>query len=297
MSDESATKTAKTRIEKVTVKKTADETPDFSLLGKYTSNPDDYYLDRKEGVFRGPHVAWEQTTAATKEPFFEKARGHSEEEIEECRKNMEKGYGVPMTRDNAIARIAQELYDDAAPEEILANGCSRNYERNEDRYLVPGQHLPHNPVNWGHVANPTITEDDKKRFEKVGIVPVVTDERPAAFWLSALYAVEDCERVESMSRGNWEYIGIEAEFEVVHTDAKGNEFPKTIQSGGVWGIESDSGESYFQEIGREQIAECLDQLRDHEITDEEIAEAIREHVGEEYVPESLKPEKSQGVRR
>lgn len=55
------------------------------------------------------------------------------------------------------------------------------------------------------------------------------------------------ERVEAYDAGEWVYTGTYAVAEVVV-----NTVIQTIQSGGLWGTESDSAESYFTEIAKEE---------------------------------------------
>lgn len=69
------------------------------------------------------------------------------------------------------------------------------------------------------------------------------------------YCKQDYERMESLNRGNWYFIGIAADAEIV----VGN-ICQTVCSGGLWGIESDSHPSYFTEIEQEQLAELRSQL-------------------------------------
>jgi hypothetical protein len=70
------------------------------------------------------------------------------------------------------------------------------------------------------------------------------------------YIREDYERMESLNRGDFSFIGIRAEAQVHLT---GDLFQE-ITSGGLWGIESDSGESCLQEIEQEQLSELRAEL-------------------------------------
>jgi hypothetical protein len=76
------------------------------------------------------------------------------------------------------------------------------------------------------------------------------------YWLRAMRknARQDFERMESLNRGQWEYIGVVADAEIVvdHT-------VQNIKSGGLWGVESDSGD-YLKEIANEQLSELREQL-------------------------------------
>lgn len=67
---------------------------------------------------------------------------------------------------------------------------------------------------------------------------------------------QDYDRMESLNRGDWCYYGISAVAEVwnpkTHTTQK-------IRSGGLWGIESDSG-NYLEEVEQEQLTELSTEL-------------------------------------
>lgn len=61
--------------------------------------------------------------------------------------------------------------------------------------------------------------------------------------------------MESLHRGDWCYIGITAQAEVVVEGVC-----QTIHSGGLWGTESDSDKAYLAEIETEQLGELRTQL-------------------------------------
>lgn len=64
---------------------------------------------------------------------------------------------------------------------------------------------------------------------------------------------QDFERMESLNVGQWCFVGIIAKAVVI--SAQG--VTQTIRSGGLWGIESDSGKDYLGEVARDE----LDSLR------------------------------------
>lgn len=85
------------------------------------------------------------------------------------------------------------------------------------------------------------------------------------------YAMQDYERVDAYNRDQWWFLGINAEAQV---QLNGN-LVQTITSGGLWGIESDSDDSYLQQVGDEQLAELKDQLHAIGFTKRAIAAAFR----------------------
>lgn len=66
---------------------------------------------------------------------------------------------------------------------------------------------------------------------------------------------QDKARLESYGQ-SWEMLGVMAEARVTVNGSF-----QTITSGGLWGVESDSQDSYFQEVGREQLADLKGQLK------------------------------------
>ena len=73
------------------------------------------------------------------------------------------------------------------------------------------------------------------------------------------YAAENKKRLDSYGV-TWNHIGIKAVAEI-HTSRDGRHYTiNYIESGGLWGIESDSDEKYLKEIETEQIAELKDIL-------------------------------------
>lgn len=76
------------------------------------------------------------------------------------------------------------------------------------------------------------------------------------------YGLQDFKRMEELQRGEWYYMGIYWIAEVSH-EIKGNPGSRRIQSfrsAGLWGIESDSDESYFKEVAEEQLADLKEHL-------------------------------------
>jgi hypothetical protein len=71
------------------------------------------------------------------------------------------------------------------------------------------------------------------------------------------YVRQDFARMESLNSGDWSYIGIRAEAIV---EAGGSGISQRVSSGGLYGIESDLGQAYFDEVGREELAGLRDEL-------------------------------------
>lgn len=69
------------------------------------------------------------------------------------------------------------------------------------------------------------------------------------------YIEQDYRRMEAYNAGEWHMIGIYARVEL-----NINGTIQTIRSGGLYGIESDSGVDYLTEIYQEQCAELVEIL-------------------------------------
>lgn len=67
---------------------------------------------------------------------------------------------------------------------------------------------------------------------------------------------QDWQRMESLNNGEWQYIGVIAKAEILNPVTHTTQ---TIRSGGLWGVESDSGD-YLKEVAREQLAELETEL-------------------------------------
>ncbi len=72
--------------------------------------------------------------------------------------------------------------------------------------------------------------------------------------------LQDFERMQDLDRGEWCFVGVRADAQIlIPNGSQGSSTIQTITSGGLWGIESDSGE-YFKEVEKEQLDELRDQL-------------------------------------
>ena len=74
------------------------------------------------------------------------------------------------------------------------------------------------------------------------------------------YGMQDYERMEGLNNGDWCFIGIIAEATVKYPiNNNGSYRLETFTSGGLWGIESDSGD-YLDTVASEQIADLKKHL-------------------------------------
>ena len=70
------------------------------------------------------------------------------------------------------------------------------------------------------------------------------------------YIRQDYDRMESLNRGDWCFMGMRAEAEV----QTGSDVVQRITSGGLWGIESDSDKDHLESTAREELAQLKAEL-------------------------------------
>jgi hypothetical protein len=224
------------RISKITIKRMTDTDPDTSYLGEYSDRAkSEYAIDRK-------HAEDCQSLEANHRAsvdLLERVIAHLENV--KTGEPMSKGeYGVPTTT------VLWEGCNDAqdlligAQDELQECDCGErgDMERNEYRYFN------------GNVENykGETPEDIRK------------------------YVRQDYERMERLQHGDWCYIGIRAEATITLNATWENSVvskaswhkpiapEQTITSGGLWGVESDSGKDYLAEIESDELADLRKQL-------------------------------------
>lgn len=112
---------------------------------------------------------------------------------------------------------------------------------------TPEYHYGKNGSNWKHVSE----DDIQKIIHNYGSI-----------WNACMvYAKQDKERLDAYNRGVWEMIGIRAVATIRIPVNDDTVKIQTIDSGGLFGIESDSDDSYIKDIGRCQIDEVKNYLR------------------------------------
>ncbi len=89
------------------------------------------------------------------------------------------------------------------------------------------------------------------------------------------YGRQDFERMESLAKGNWHFIGVKAQAEVLSSQNGKEWLVNHLSSGGLWGIESDSGESYLDEVKRGQMEELKTTLKEYGFIPRQIESAFK----------------------
>ena len=83
-------------------------------------------------------------------------------------------------------------------------------------------------------------------------------------------------KLKAFENGDFFYIGIKAEAEIITSYDGKNWLINKITSGGLWGIESNSGEDYLEEVRLEEERELKDILLKFGFDAGEIEDALSE---------------------
>lgn len=233
------------RIQSVTILRMIDESPDTSYLGTYSDGrrgtQGEFSIDRKHTF---DCASQEYNHNAVSDQLV-RILSYLQEYSREIGSDLENPdyWGVY----EAIDIIGDAL--DASTEcDCDENG---NWSHGECQYFTAGNLQTYNSnLSW--------------------ITAEIAD-RPA-YWHTEMLNLSkaDYERMESYNNGDWSYIGIRAECEIVIGNVC-----QTITSGGLWGIESDSDESHFVSVEDEELHELRSQLYELGFSKRAIATAFK----------------------
>lgn len=176
-----------------------------------------------------------------------------------------------MPQAKRILKIEVKRMDDESPDTSYL-GTYSNHADNE--YAIDRAHTLDCPVNNEPLDN---VEDHCQcethnlgRNEYRYFNPATTDphETPEQNRKDARFSYE---RMESLNDGNWSYIGIRAQAEILIDSVT-----QRITSGGLWGIESDSEPAYLKEIEDEELSSLRDILHNLGFSKRAIATAVKD---------------------
>lgn len=149
------------------------------------------------------------------------------------------------------------------------------WERGEYRYFHSCNNERYDPRNWAHVSDRevwqalhSVPERQRERVAAAGLFARY-DRDAACRLLTRCYAEQDYDRMEAYNRGEWCCYGVRATAEVFVNGVRQN-----LRSAGLWGLDSDSEESYFAEVEEEQMEELRDILAALGATVPEAAQAV-----------------------
>ena len=227
------------RILSVKIIREVDTSPDTSYLGEYSNSPaNEFSIDRahaedceslrpsfdaspEKSEYRETWSYWHKAEAET---ILEYVRNFLENESSPNVGNLQQCFNW----DEALRKAIETVWEleNTAGECDCSGG---DMERHQYRYFNPS-------FNY-------VTKDGKPR------AMTAEDVRK--------YTREDYERMERLNRGDWRYLGIRVEAQV---QTHGQSTIQRISSGGLWGIESDSERSYFDEVAQDELRELKNEL-------------------------------------
>jgi hypothetical protein len=226
------------RILSVTVKRMIDECPDTSYLGAYGDRAkSDYAIDRAHDLDCASQAYNSQTVEAKRIlEHVQQTLGDMQEDVRKANHDRE------FIHDNEWEAL-EDAYNEVG--ELLDNvsecDCGRGY--------------------WDH-----------RSFQYFnGPVENYKGETPENI---RKYILQDYERMEGLNNGQWVYIGILAEAQVSIPSGT-SAVESEITSGGLWGTESDSEESYLESIEKEELADLKTQLKALGFSSRAISTAFR----------------------
>jgi hypothetical protein len=252
------------RISKVTIKRMTDDDPDTSYLGHYSDRAEgDYAIDRKHsldcpvnaGTENGRLLTYVSGESGRIEIQMTMDQGESVSHSGQCDDDVTALAKVPAIASQLAvidpADLAQELKGYGAWDETeLAD-----HDQNLIRFLwLAGCDIKEQSgCDCGERGD--MGRGEFRYFN--GCVENYKSETPEKI---REYILRDYERMERLNRGDWRYIGIRAEAEILLPSGDAS-IVQEITSGGLWGIESDSDDAYLTPIESEQLAELREQLQ------------------------------------
>jgi len=250
------------RISKVTIKRMTDTDPDTSYLGEYSGRAkSDYAIDRMHSldcpVNSGTEgkLLWYTSGNGQIELQMTIEQAESVSHSGECDDDV-KG----LSKVSAIAEQLAKVDPTVLSAELKEYGSWDQEERTDHDqnlqrllWLAGCDIAQQGGCDCGERGD---MEREELRYFN-GVIENYTSETPEKI---RQYVVRDYERMERLQRGDWCYVGIRAEAEILIPSGSAGVLQE-ITSGGLWGIESDSDTSYLEDVEDEELSELREQLR------------------------------------
>jgi hypothetical protein len=236
MSTKTQNASTRKRILSITVRRMIDDSPDSSYVGEYSNTAKtEYAIDR----------AHSEDCASVREDIKQAKQTleHVQQTIGDLHNNILAQYNGTLANEklDSEREALDSAYDEIGEliEDIDACDCGErgDMERGQYRYF-------NGPV------------ENYKGLEPAEI---------------RKYIRQDYDRMESLNRGDWCFIGIRAQAQVQTS----SDVVQRTTSGGLWGIESDSGKDHFESIAREELAQLKTELIGLGFSRRAIATAIK----------------------
>lgn len=220
----------------VEIKILFDEDPDFSHLGKYTSDGNnDYVINRRYGVLLGPMLYGTH--------YIENTDADPEYDLAEILGNL--AFDPEVNFDDYDEDLRRfEIGYNYRP--ILAH-VKKAYDRNVYEYFVPSgaAYLTNDTFEpWSeNIAQHVYDETEEAHFAKHNVlrqvIPGFSASQDPDFWREILYFAKDYARMEAYNDQEFSYLGYE-----ILVSRDGNNY----EEDSCWGFESDYTEDMWGEI-------------------------------------------------
>jgi len=250
------------RIAKVTIKRMTDESPDTSYLGEYSDRAEsDYAIDRRHSIDcpvnagTNGKLLWFTSSSGRIELQMTMEQAESASHSGECDDDVAELAKVPAIAEQLAkidpALLSAELKEYGAWDDEERADHDQNLQR--ILWLAADDITEQEGCDCGERGD---MERRELRFFNAN-VENYAGESPEDI---RKYVRQDYERIERLNRGDWAYIGVRADAEILLPSGSAS-IVQDITSGGLWGVESDSDASYLKEIETEQLSELREQLR------------------------------------
>lgn len=152
---------------------------------------------------------------------------------------------------------------------VLADKLPANWGSGAYQYIDGFQH---ENGSWDQISDKEVSaaflscryRDNKKNgrgnhFARYGVIGWQTAATRSAkvHCLNVVYCCNDAARLEDISEGNISLVGVCAKAQIENSESH---LLQVIHSGGLWGIESDSGKDYFGEVALDELASLKTEL-------------------------------------
>jgi len=216
----------KKRILSITIKRMIDESPDTSWLGEYATRPtSEFSIDREHSLDCIENDTLQKEKLVRIADSIENDRPICEDHLDISDPDCE------ICREEKIYTDALETVSELAECDC---GESGDMGRGEYRYFNPS----FNYVDKNGHALPENTPEEVRKYVR-----------------------QDYERMESANRGDWCMLGIQAEAEFFISTRDITRVAGHVRSCGLWGIESDSDDSYLESVEKDELADLRSQLK------------------------------------
>lgn len=131
----------------------------------------------------------------------------------------------------------------------------------EKKVFIKGICIIHHHHDYYSDLSDLKTEFDEDKQEIISSMQYTNEDIKTEGWEKVKSWIdEDNKRLQQFHSGEIHHIGITAETLIYIPKGYNAHLMQKITSGGLWGIESDSDESYFKEVEDDEIEDLCDTL-------------------------------------